>query len=98
MQHDSKAIERKIRDILSLLRREFNVEHIGYFGSYARNDHSVSSDIDILVEFKKPIGWRFFDLKDLLEEKLGLKVDLVSKNALKTQLKDNILKEVKTIE
>ncbi|MFZ9939721.1 MAG: HepT-like ribonuclease domain-containing protein [Bacteroidia bacterium] len=55
---------------------------LGYFGSFSRNEETVHSDIDILVSFKKPIGWAFFDLQDFLEEELKLKVDLVSENAL----------------
>lgn len=42
--------------------------------------------IDILVSFKKPIGWAFFDLQDFLEEEQKLKVDLLSEKVLKEQL------------
>ena len=52
------------------------------------------SDIDILVEFSEPVGWEFIDLKDFLEMILEIKVDLVTKNALKPQIRDRILNEV----
>ena len=92
------TIEQKLSELKSQLHEDFNVSNIGYFGSFARNEPSSDSDIDILVEFYKPLGWEFFDLKDFLEAQLGRKVDLVSKSALKRQLREKILKEVKYID
>jgi hypothetical protein len=73
------------------------VDKIGYFGSFSRSEQTNDSDIDILVSFRKPIGWDFFDLQEFLENELKLKVDLVSEKALKEQLKQIILKSVKYI-
>jgi len=53
------------------------------------------SDIDIIVELEKPIGWKFFTLEMFLETTFGRKVDLVTKNALREQIKDRILNQVK---
>ncbi len=61
-----------------MLSEKFHVQKIGYFGSYATGEQTEQSDIDLLVEFRKPLGWAFFDLKDLLEDELQIKVDLVS--------------------
>ena len=52
------------------------------------------SDIDILVELHQPIGWRFFSLEIYLEKTFGRKIDLVTKSALKEQIRDKILKQV----
>ncbi len=88
----------KIEEILKkykpILREKFNVKKIGIFGSYVRGDESERSDIDILVEFYKPVGWEFIDLKEFLEKVLNKEVDLATVNALRPQLKDKILKEV----
>jgi predicted nucleotidyltransferase len=46
------------------------------------------------VELEKPIGWKFFSLEIYLENVFGRKVDLVTKNALKEQIKENILQQV----
>ena len=67
---------------------------IGIFGSYLRGKESEKSDVDVLVEFYTPIGWEFIDLKEFLEQILGKEVDLVTRRALKPQLKDKILEEV----
>jgi predicted nucleotidyltransferase len=93
-QHD---IEKTLKNLKPLLSDKYYVERIGYFGSYSRNEQAESSDIDILVDFRKPIGWDFFDLQELLEKELKLKVDLVSITALKEQLKDSILRQVKYV-
>ena len=66
-----------------LLRERYGVVKIGIFGSFARDEQTEVSDVDILVEFEKPIGLRFFELADYLEEIFGVKVDLFTPNALK---------------
>ena len=53
------------------------------FGSYSREENTEDSDLDILVEFNDRIGIRFVDLADEIEEIVGLKVDLVSRNGIK---------------
>ncbi len=90
-----KQIEKKLKTLEPLLKEKFKVKRIGIFGSYAKRQQRKKSDIDILVEFQETIGiFEFIDLAEFLENSLGLKVDLVTKNALKPLLKDAILKEV----
>jgi len=79
------------------LFQKYYVDKIGYFGSFSRNEQTKKSDIDILVSFKKPVGWEFFDLQEFLEKELKLKVDLVSEKAIKEQLRAIILNSVKYI-
>ncbi len=77
------------------LEQKFKVKEIGIFGSYVRGEQKKRSDIDILVEFKEPIGlFEFMDLEEYLEKLLGTKVDLVSKKALKPKIGEHIMKEV----
>ena len=90
-------IENILKKLKPTLNKLYNVDKIGYFGSYSRNEQNEDSDIDILVYFRKPIGWDFFDLQELLEKELELKVDLVSEKALKEQLRQIILNSVKYI-
>lgn len=91
------ALESKLKELKPVLAQKYFVNKIGYFGSYSTGSQTENSDIDILVEFSRPLGWEFFDLNDLLEKKLEHKVDLVSIKALKPQLKDKILNEVKYV-
>jgi predicted nucleotidyltransferase len=91
---DKNIIEERLLESKKVLFEKYGVEKIGYFGSYARNEQHQSSDIDILIELGKPIGLEFLDIKYYLEDKLGIPVDLVTTNALKPQLKEQILSEV----
>ena len=90
-------IENKLKSLKPLIQQKFFVNKIGYFGSFVNGNPNEGSDVDILVEFNKPLGWEFFDLNDLLEKELARKVDLVSVKALKPQLKDHILSEVRFV-
>lgn len=76
------------------LQEQYGIEKIGIFGSYARDEHHDTSDIDILIELGRPLGLEFMDIKYFLEDRLGIPVDLVTTNALKPQLRDRILNEV----
>jgi predicted nucleotidyltransferase len=90
-------IENKLKKLKPMLFQNYFVDKIGYFGSYSRNEQKKDSDIDILVSLIKPLGWEFFDLQELLEKELNLKVDLVSEKALKEQLRQVILSSVKYV-
>lgn len=89
-----KVILDKLIEEQSLLKKEYKVKTIGIFGSYARDEQTETSDIDVLVEFESPIGFfKFIKLEDYLSEKLGIKVDLVTPDALKPLIKSNIMEE-----
>ncbi|MDY6796624.1 MAG: nucleotidyltransferase family protein [Actinomycetota bacterium] len=93
-----EIIKAKLLEQKPLLSERFNVKEIGIFGSFVRGEQSEASDIDILVEFSKPIGFfTFIDLEDYLSEILDTKVDLVSKKALKPHIGKNILSELVTV-
>lgn len=84
----------KLAELKPALYKDFAVKEIGLFGSFQDGSFSENSDIDLLVEFEKPIGWKYFSLEIYLESIFGRKIDLVTKNALKEQIKDRILKQV----
>ncbi len=77
-----EEIKRILREYKPILAKKFYVKEINLFGSYVRGEETPSSDIDILVEFEKPIGLEIVDLNDYLEQVLGIKVDVVSKKAV----------------
>ena len=80
---------------LPYLSEQFSVKNIGIFGSYSRNDQTPESDLDILVEFIKPVGFlKFFDLEEYLTERLGMKAELLSSDAIKHLIKKNILADI----
>ncbi|MBI2758217.1 MAG: nucleotidyltransferase family protein [Chloroflexi bacterium] len=88
------------KNILTILNKhksaldEFGVRSIALFGSFARGEARRDSDIDLLVEFNQPVGlFEFTRLKLYLEKKLGRKVDLVTSEALRKEMRNDILRE-----
>jgi len=96
--HDVEDIKRILLRNKAELRKRFKVKTIGVFGSYVRGEQKRQSDVDLLVEFEEPVGlFEFMDLEMYLTDLLGVKVDLVSKKALKPHIDERILKEVTMI-
>jgi predicted nucleotidyltransferase len=87
-------IRAALRGCLPEIREKYGVTSIGIFGSYARGDAGPDSDIDIIVELSRPIGWELVDLSDYLESRLHHKVDLVIRRSLHPLIRDAILAEV----
>ena len=85
----------KLRELKPVLAKEYAVKEIGLFGSFADESATENSDIDLLVELYLPNGWRFFSLEIYLESIFGRKIDLVTKNALKERMKEDIMNQVK---
>jgi predicted nucleotidyltransferase len=87
-------------DVLGVLSREkatisgFGVASLSVFGSVGRDEARAGSDVDLLVEFARPVGLlQFVRLQRFLEGLLGVRVDLVTPAALKPQLREQILRE-----
>lgn len=87
----------KLNEHREFIRNKYGVVIIGIFGSFARGEQTEVSDVDILVEFERPIGLEYFELWDYLEKLLECKVDLVRKKILRDELKDAILRDVITL-
>lgn len=78
--------------IISVLKKN-NVKRASLFGSYARGEQVKTSDIDILIEPPKDIGFGFVGIAYELEDKLGKKVDLVSYNGISPYFKKSIMED-----
>ena len=89
------AMLKTLRELKDELEQEYAVKEIGIFGSAVWGEASGESDVDVLVEFSRPIGFfKFLELEEYLGSRLGRKVDLVSKKALKPRIGAHILEEV----
>jgi len=76
------------------LTERYSIAALFLFGSVARDEARPDSDVDLLVEFDKPVGlFLFIELQQDLEKLLGCKVDLGTKRSLKTRIKDQVLRE-----
>jgi uncharacterized protein len=92
-----KEILYKLKELKPILYKDFAVKEIGLFGSFSDDSNTEDSDIDLLVELEKPIGWKFFSLELYLEKIFNRKIDLVTKNAIKEQIRDSILQKIKYV-
>jgi len=88
-------IEKIIQKNKKELKEQYGLIEIGIFGSYVRGEQDENSDIDILVEVERPMGFvKFIKLENHLSQILGIKVELVTKKALKPYTGKRILQEV----
>ncbi|MBR8827290.1 MAG: nucleotidyltransferase family protein [Gomphosphaeria aponina SAG 52.96 = DSM 107014] len=74
--------------------QSMGVKSLELFGSVARNEANADSDVDFLVEFDRPVGFKFFQVQYFLEDLLGCPVDLGSRKALKEHLREPVLEDV----
>ena len=89
--HFRQALERQ----LSLIAERYQVQSLGIFGSYVRQEQRSDSDLDVLVAFSEtPSLLKFIALENYLSDLLGVKVDLVMQDALKPNIRPHILCEV----
>ena len=92
IQKKSDSLNKLISKIKKILKKN-KIKRAGIFGSYALGEQKKGSDIDILVEPPKGIGFGFAGIQFELENKLKKKVDLVSYNGLSPYLKSKILNQ-----
>lgn len=84
-----------IREELPTLKKRFGVSRIGLFGSYAKKNNNIDSDIDILVELDPPYAKHYFELLFFLEKKILKKIDLVRRGEhLREKFIQHIEKEI----
>ena len=95
MKSTRQDILASLKKIKGEVEKEYSVKTIGVFGSVARNEQTGESDIDLLVEFSKPVGFvTFMRLENFLSEQLGKQVDLVTSDSLKPVIRQDVLAEV----
>lgn len=83
-----------LQELKSEIRRRYKAEIVGLFGSYVRGEQKEGSDVDILVRFNESATlFDFVGLSDFLEEKLQLKTDVVPVDAVREEIKEDVLKE-----
>ena len=77
------------------MTKQFGVKTLSIFGSVARNEATFTSDVDLLVEFNRPMGYfGLFALQDYLEKLLGCPVDLGTPDSLKPRIRERVMGEL----
>ncbi len=80
---------------LPYLKAIFGVKRIGLFGSYSKGIQREDSDVDLIVEFEKPIGLKFVELADYIENILGRKVDILTPEGIKSIRVKKVAEDIK---
>lgn len=94
----TEEIIKDLRTILPIINKKFGVNTLGLFGSFSTGNQNKTSDIDILVTFNREIDlFDFIELENYLSEYLGIPVDLVLEESLKSRIKESVLTEAVSI-
>jgi uncharacterized protein len=90
-----EEVKQQLIQIKPRLQQTYQVTELGIFGSYARQEQTEESDVDVLIDYDHaPTLFKLVELRGYLSEVLGTKVDLVTKNGLKPRIRDRVLSEV----
>ena len=87
-------IIRKIKEQYPFLSKQYGVRRIGIFGSVALDSAGPDSDVDIVVEFERPIGLKFMEFIEYMESLFGKKVDVLTKEGIKNIGVKNVSAEI----
>lgn len=86
---------KKLSDFKALFSQKYGITKLGIFGSVARKENTEDSDIDIVVEVKKPSLQLMYELREALKQLFGCEVDLVRfRDSLRPLFKSNIQRDV----
>jgi len=89
-----EEIIRILQEQYPYLASEFGVKRIGLFGSYAQGMPTETSDVDIVVEFDRPVGFRFVEFAEYLEHLLGKSVDVLTPAGIQGIRVDRIARSI----
>ncbi|HEY9627683.1 MAG TPA: nucleotidyltransferase family protein [Coleofasciculaceae cyanobacterium] len=90
-----EEVKQRLIQIKPKLQQIYQVTELGIFGSYARQEQTEESDVDVLIDYDQaPTLFKLVELREDLSKVLEMKVDLVTKNGLKPRMRDRILSEV----
>ena len=87
----------RLRKKKSDLKKKYPIKTLYLFGSYSKNEQTENSDVDIMVELKRPIGFDFVHLAEELEKILQKRVDVVSSDGIEIKKKKHIEKDLKIV-
>ncbi len=80
------------------LRENFHVDKIGLFGSYARQEQSEKSDLDLLINFETtPDFIQLVELEEYLSDLLDIKVEILTSGGIKDRVRANIMKDMEFV-
>jgi predicted nucleotidyltransferase len=92
---NKKTILQMLREQQSYLSAQYGVKNIGLFGSHATDQSTEASDIDLVIEFERPIGLRFVELNEYLEQLFARSVDILTPAGIQDIRIDHIAQSIR---
>jgi predicted nucleotidyltransferase len=90
-----EEVRSELRAILPELRARWPIASLGVFGSYVRGEQGEDSDLDLLVDLDRPVSlFTFLEMEEEIGRRLGLRVEMVTRPALRPYAGDSILREL----
>ncbi|MFN0031755.1 MAG: hypothetical protein ACKVOR_06320 [Flavobacteriales bacterium] len=94
-QNNDPQLEHDLRRLSFDLHARYGVRRLGYFYDCLTQPNQKPVEVNIIVELEKPMGWKFFELKEFLERKLYRRIDMVTPNGIKVLFKPGVMNGVK---
>lgn len=91
---DLNVLVESLKRVMPELASRYGVKRLAIFGSFVRGEQSGASDVDVVVELKKPLGFEFVDLAERLKRTLGRRVDLLTPAGLKSIRTPSVRKKI----
>ncbi len=88
------GIVKQLQRLKGELYNRYGVVKIGFFDCFISHHHNALCDLNVLVELERPLGWQYFALKEYIEEKLEIHIDIFTAKALKPSLREEILSKI----
>ena len=92
---DKEMVIERLRTNLQQLKIEYGVRRIGIFGSYAKGTNKSDSDVDLVVEFERPIGLKFMELSERTESLIGVRADILTPAGISSIRNPRIATDIK---
>jgi predicted nucleotidyltransferase len=89
-----EEIENVLRGEYPYLASAYGVKRIGLFGSYAKGTPTAASDVDLVVEFERPVGFRFVEFSEYIERLLGRDIDVLTPAGIQGIRLDRVAREI----
>lgn len=85
-------IGKELRKILPEIESRYGVNRIGYFCEFLDRHGNKTTEVNVIVELQKPMGWKFFELREFIESRLRRRIDIVTPRGLKAMFRADIEK------
>jgi predicted nucleotidyltransferase len=93
----ASQIHHDLQRLMPELELKYGVLRLGYFTEFTSKNVKPTRELNVIVELRQPLGWAFFEMKEFLERRLQIRLDVITPKGIKVIFKDKVLQQVKWI-